>query len=140
MQLFGDNNQPLVKQFLPDALTNDGKPIDDDAVRWVHELVCKKARIENFTFHDFRHTCINNWMKEGNDYFKIMAASGHKAISVFKRYNMVNEEELKSLVKSWLNCPSDLSCPNPSGDVHVVDLVGAGGENRTPMGARPGGF
>jgi integrase len=54
--------------------------------------------VENFTFHDFRHTCINNWRKQGHDYFKIMAASGHKTISVFKRYNLVDEEELKTLV------------------------------------------
>jgi len=78
----------------------DGKPIDSNHVRWAHEMVCKKANIPNFTFHDFRHTCINNWRKEGHDYFKIMAASGHKTMSVFKRYNMVGEEELKTLVKS----------------------------------------
>jgi integrase len=77
----------------------DGKPIDSNHIRWAHEMVCKKANIENFTFHDFRHTCINNWRREGHDYFKIMAASGHKTISVFKRYNMVGEEELKTLVK-----------------------------------------
>ncbi len=77
----------------------DGKPINTDHIRWAHERVCKKAEIENFTFNDFRHTCINNWRKDGHDYFKIMAASGHKTMSVFKRYNMVNEEELKTLVK-----------------------------------------
>jgi integrase len=77
----------------------DGRSLDSNRIRWAHQMVCRKAGIENFTFHDFRHTCINNWRKEGHDYFKIMAASGHKTISVFKRYNMVGEEELKTLVK-----------------------------------------
>jgi integrase len=63
-----------------------------------HEATCKAAGIEKFVFHDFRHTCINNWRKEGHDYFKTMAASGHETISVFKRYNMVNEEELRTLI------------------------------------------
>ena len=78
----------------------DGKPLGSNSLRWVHEVVCMKARIEDFNFHDFRHTCINRWRKDGHDYFKIMAASGHKTISVFKRYNMVDEEELRSLVPS----------------------------------------
>jgi integrase len=59
---------------------------------------CKRAGIENFTFHDLRHTAINNWRLEGHDYFRIMAASGHKTMSVFKRYNKVSREELKALV------------------------------------------
>jgi integrase len=77
----------------------NGKPLGSNNLRWVHEVVCEKAEIEDFTFHDFRHTCINRWRREGHDYFKIMAASGHKTMSVFKRYNMVCEEELKTLVK-----------------------------------------
>lgn len=81
----------------------DGKPTDSDDIRWAHDKTCKKADIEGFTFHDFRHTCINNWRKEGHDYFKIMAASGHKTISVFKRYNMVNEDEIKTLVNDSQN-------------------------------------
>ena len=76
-----------------------GKPIKASTVRETHEAICKKAGIENFRFHDFRHTRINNWRKEGHDYFKIMAASGHKTISVFKRYNMVDEAELKTLIR-----------------------------------------
>ena len=53
---------------------------------------------KNFTFHDLRHTAINNWRLQGHDFFRIMAASGHKTMSVFKRYNTVSEEELRGLV------------------------------------------
>ena len=59
---------------------------------------CQNAGIENFTFHDLRHTAINNWRLQGNDYFRIMAATGHKTMTVFKRYNTVSKEELKALV------------------------------------------
>ncbi|MGQ9688333.1 MAG: tyrosine-type recombinase/integrase [Desulfobaccales bacterium] len=58
---------------------------------------CKRAGIEDFTFHDLRHTAINNWRLKGHDYFRIMAATGHKTLSVFKRYNTVSKEELKVL-------------------------------------------
>ena len=57
----------------------------------------RKEGIVNFRFHDLRHVCINNWGKAGHDYFKIMKATGHKTMAVFKRYNTVDEEELKSL-------------------------------------------
>ena len=62
------------------------------------ETARKKAGIEDFTFHDLRHTAINNWRLQGHDYFRIMAASGHKTMHVFKRYNTVSKDELKSLV------------------------------------------
>ena len=75
----------------------NGKPIHPEHIRWAHQSVCKDAGIDDFTFHDFRHTAINNWRKDGHDYFKIMAATGHKTMSVFKRYNMVDEAELRTL-------------------------------------------
>ncbi|RJR36070.1 MAG: hypothetical protein C4567_14145 [Deltaproteobacteria bacterium] len=62
------------------------------------EAACNRAGIQDFVFHDFRHTAINNWRLQGHDYFRIMAASGHKTMSVFKRYNTVSREELKLLV------------------------------------------
>jgi integrase len=52
---------------------------------------------KDFTPHDFRHTCITNWRRKGHDYFKIMKASGHKTLAVFKRYDTVDEDDLKSL-------------------------------------------
>jgi len=59
-----------------------------------YNTALKKAGIENFTFHDLRHCSVNNLRLAGNDYFTIMAASGHKTVSTFKRYNLVTEEDL----------------------------------------------
>jgi integrase len=78
------------------VFTYGGRPIT--AVRRSFDSACKKAGIKDFTFHDLRHTFINNKRQEGHDYFRIMAATGHKTMSVFKRYNTVSREELKALV------------------------------------------
>jgi integrase len=73
----------------------NGQPFDEINHRF--QSACKKAKIENFTFHDLRHCALNNLRKAGNDFFQIMAMSGHKTISVFKRYNLVTEEELAGI-------------------------------------------
>jgi integrase len=73
-------------------------PLAPGAGVYLCGAVCKQAGIEGFTFHDLRHTAINNWRLQGHDYFRIMAASGHKTMSVFKRYNTVSEAELRALV------------------------------------------
>lgn len=82
---------PMVKVF-----TFRGKSISSIKKSFV--AACNRAGIENFTFHDLRHTAINNWRLKGHDYFRIMAASGHKTMNVFKRYNTVSKEELRTLV------------------------------------------
>jgi integrase len=68
------------------------------AIKKGFTTACRRAGIEDFTFHDLRHTAVNNWRLQGHDYFRIMAATGHKTMSVFKRYNTVSKEELKALV------------------------------------------
>jgi integrase len=78
------------------VFTYKGRSVE--AVRRSFETACKKAGIEGFTFHDLRHTFINDRRVEGHDYFRIMAATGHKTMSVFKRYNTVSKNELQALV------------------------------------------
>jgi len=41
----------------------NGKPITRRTVRKAHESVRKKAKIEDFTFYDFRHIAMNNLRK-----------------------------------------------------------------------------
>jgi len=86
------------------AVNRNGKPIT--SIREAFEAAYHRAEIERFTsefaFHDLRHTAINNWRLQGNDYFRIMAATGHKTLSVFNRYHTVSKDELKTLVEE--NC------------------------------------
>jgi len=81
-----------------------GHPFDE--IKHSFQTACKRAGIENFTFHDLRHCALNNLRKAGNDFFQIMALSGHKTVSVFKRYNLVTEDELAGI--KW---PSGNSAP-----------------------------
>jgi integrase len=74
---------------------NNGKPIKE--FKNAYASACKTAGLDDLTFHDLRHCAINNLRLAGNDFLRIMAISGHKTMSVFKRYNVVTEEELKKV-------------------------------------------
>ena len=77
------------------VFTRNGDPIK--SIGEIVEGAGRKAGIDHFTFHDLRRTAVNNWWLQGHDYFRIMAATGHKTMTVFKRYNTVSREELKAL-------------------------------------------
>ncbi len=77
----------------------NGMPFVD--IKKGFKAACCRAGIEDFTFHDLRHCALNNMRLAGKDYFRIMAASGHKTTAVFKRYNLVTEEELSQM--KWLD-------------------------------------
>jgi integrase len=75
----------------------EGKPFDD--IKRAFRTACRKAGLENWTFHDLRHCATNNLrLANNNDYLKVMAITGHKTMSTFFRYNLVTEDELTAVV------------------------------------------
>ena len=65
--------------------------------RRAYNKAVKSAELGDFTFHDLRHCAINNLRLAGNDHFVIKQMSGHKTDSVFERYNLVTEDEMKRI-------------------------------------------
>ena len=82
---------------------NRGKPIRSFSGNYKSQWnkAVSESGLGDFTFHDLRHCAINNLRLAGNDHFTIMSISGHKTTSVFRRYNVITDDELQDV--KWKN-------------------------------------
>ena len=59
-----------------------------------------------------------NLRRAGNDYTTIMKASGHKTMSMFLRYNLVNEEDVAGI--KWKDMDTEIQ--SISGSLQDIGL------------------
>jgi integrase len=79
---------------IPYVFTCNGQRLK--SIKRVFTLVRQETGITNAVFHDFRHTATTNLRRAGVDSLTAMKITGHKTMAVFKRYNTIDEQDLKA--------------------------------------------
>jgi integrase len=79
---------------IPYMFTHNGRPVK--SIKRVFARVRQQTGITNTVFHDYRHTATTNMRRAGVDALTAMKITGHKTMAVFKRYNTIDEQDLKA--------------------------------------------
>lgn len=72
----------------------DGKPIAD--IRTAFANAKERAKVKDFRFHDLRHCAATALRRSGVDNTTAMTIIGHKSERMWKRYNTIDEADLKA--------------------------------------------
>ena len=75
----------------------DGRPIGDTRKSW--RTACSKAGLPNLLVHDLRRSAVRNFDKNGVTQIVGMMISGHKTASVYKRYRIVPENDIRDALQ-----------------------------------------
>jgi integrase len=94
-----------------------GKPIGDFKRNW--NSACQDAGLQGRIFHDFRRTAVRNLVRAGVPERVAMKMTGHKTRSIFERYNIVSEGDLKDAA-SRLNLFSEKMDKDADKDGSIV--------------------
>jgi integrase len=79
------------------VFTYQGKPLK--SIKTALAKAMEETGIKDFHLHDLRHTWTTNARKAGVDRTVIMKLTGHKTLSMFTRYNTVDEADAKQALQ-----------------------------------------
>lgn len=80
---------------LPASIKGRVIPCENTTLYRAFKTACKRASIQNYTWHDLRHEAISRLAERGDFNLVEMAAiSGHKTLQMLKRYTHLQAEKL----------------------------------------------
>jgi len=79
---------------LPRGIDGRVFPLNKGTVSILFLRALRRAKVENFHFHDLRHTAITRLASIFSNPMEIAAISGHKSLSMLKRYTHFKAEDL----------------------------------------------
>jgi integrase len=77
----------------------DGEQVRESGYRSDWNLACKAVGLEGRRMHDFRRTGIRKLVRAGVSDTVAMKISGHKTRSIFDRYNITDDTDLREAAK-----------------------------------------
>jgi integrase len=77
--------------------TRNGKPIRDLRGTW--DALVRAAGLPGLLLHDFRRSAVRNMVRRGIPQKTARTISGHKSDSIFGRYNIVSEDDIRDAAR-----------------------------------------